>query len=70
MLPFEVVDPGGSLSMLLLPHHIGKMPVKEGIPATGDGGRQLRPDDVSACPLQWELSAVAWLLQSSYRAGF
>jgi hypothetical protein len=40
---FEVVDPGGSLSMLL-------SPVRDGILASGnnDGGRQFRPDGGNA----------------------
>jgi hypothetical protein len=30
MLALQVVDPGGSLSMLLLPHLTGERPVREG----------------------------------------
>jgi hypothetical protein len=43
MLPLEVVDPGSSLSMLLLPPLNGETPVGEGILAggRGDGSRQL-----------------------------
>ncbi len=39
MLLLEVVDPDGSLSMLLLPHHAGEMQVGEGgAGGNGNGG--------------------------------
>jgi hypothetical protein len=43
MLAFEVVCPGGSLSMLLLPCILGEIPVGKGILAgdNGSGSKQL-----------------------------
>jgi hypothetical protein len=38
MMPLKVMDPGGSLSMLLSPLLKGKTPVREGILAFGNGG--------------------------------
>jgi hypothetical protein len=47
MPPLEVVGPGGSLSMLLLPHLNGEMPAEKSL-ASGDGGIQLQLDNGGA----------------------
>jgi hypothetical protein len=45
-LPLEVVDPGGSLLMLLSPRLGGEMPAENPLAGSnGRGGIQLRPDD-------------------------
>jgi hypothetical protein len=67
MLPLKVVGPGGSLSTLMLPCIIGKMPVPESVLAgsNGDSGIQLRPDS-GVCDICSFLS-VFYIIVSIFR---
>jgi hypothetical protein len=73
MLPLEVVDPGGSLSMLLVQCLTDKTQIQVGILAGGnsEGGRKFQLDDGGTrhLPVEAAGAAAAWQLRSLCSAG-
>jgi hypothetical protein len=60
MLPLEMMGPGGSLSMVLLPCPMARCQSENVLAGgIGDSGIQLRPDVCSALPSAGERLAVA-----------